>query len=130
MQALIDFLVSTDPHAKILRRNFVFKIIPMLNPDGVINGNSRCSLAGVDLNRQWDEPNALSHPTIYHAKALIKKLQARIILYSDFHGHSKKSHSFIYGSEFEEERGKRFDAREFPFILSKFTDHFRYFESK
>ena len=32
--------------AKILRDNFVFKIVPMLNPDGVINGNYRCSLAG------------------------------------------------------------------------------------
>lgn len=25
----------------------------MLNPDGVINGNYRCSLAGCDLNRRW-----------------------------------------------------------------------------
>jgi murein tripeptide amidase MpaA len=28
----------------------------MINPDGVINGNSRCSLAGVDLNRFWNDP--------------------------------------------------------------------------
>jgi len=27
------------------------QIVPMLNPDGVINGSYRCSLAGVDLNR-------------------------------------------------------------------------------
>lgn len=25
----------------------------MLNPDGVIVGNYRCNLAGVDLNRVW-----------------------------------------------------------------------------
>jgi hypothetical protein len=29
----------------------------MLNPDGVINGNYRCSLAGVDLNRRWKFPS-------------------------------------------------------------------------
>jgi murein tripeptide amidase MpaA len=29
----------------------------MLNPDGVINGNYRCSLAGADLNRRWKTPN-------------------------------------------------------------------------
>lgn len=25
----------------------------MVNPDGVIHGNSRCNFAGLDLNRQW-----------------------------------------------------------------------------
>ena len=25
----------------------------MLNPDGVIVGNSRCSVSGDDLNRKW-----------------------------------------------------------------------------
>lgn len=29
----------------------------MMNPDGVIHGNYRCSLSGVDLNRQWDNPS-------------------------------------------------------------------------
>ena len=28
-------------------------IVPMLNVDGVIAGNSRVNLAGQDLNRQW-----------------------------------------------------------------------------
>jgi len=37
----------------MLRHHFVFKIIPMVNVDGVIHGNNRCSLAGVDLNRHW-----------------------------------------------------------------------------
>ena len=53
----IEFLTSSDPEAEILRKNYIFKIIPMLNPDGVINGNYRCSLAGCDLNRQWKTPS-------------------------------------------------------------------------
>ena len=28
-------------------------IAPMLNPDGVIIGNSRVNLGGVDMNRRW-----------------------------------------------------------------------------
>ena len=51
MKGVIDFLVSDQPHAVHLRNTFVFKIIPMLNPDGVIVGNYRCSLMGQDLNR-------------------------------------------------------------------------------
>jgi len=46
MKGVIDFLTGHSPEAKALRDNFVFKIIPILNPDGVINGNYRCSLSG------------------------------------------------------------------------------------
>ena len=46
MKGVIDFLTGHTPEAKALRDNFVFKIIPILNPDGVINGNYRCSLSG------------------------------------------------------------------------------------
>ncbi len=40
-KGLIDFLTSDNENAIALRRAFVFKVIPMLNPDGVINGNYR-----------------------------------------------------------------------------------------
>jgi hypothetical protein len=42
----------------------LLQIVPMLDPDGVINGNTRASLAGVDLNRQWVAPNAELHPEV------------------------------------------------------------------
>ena len=50
-QGLIKFLLSEQPQAILLRDVCIFKIIPMLNPDGVICGNYRTSLVGVDLNR-------------------------------------------------------------------------------
>jgi len=68
VEGIIDFLVSDTKEAEFLRENFIFKIIPMLNIDGVIHGNNRCSLAGVDLNRRWKEPNKKIHPTVYEAK--------------------------------------------------------------
>ena len=51
MKGVLEFLVSNAKEAKQLREKYVFKIIPMLNPDGVIYGNYRCGLAGCDLNR-------------------------------------------------------------------------------
>ena len=51
IQGIIDFLTGPEKTAKILRNTYVFKIVPMLNPDGVIVGNYRCSLSGLDLNR-------------------------------------------------------------------------------
>lgn len=51
-EGVMTFLVSKK--AEWLRKNFVFKIIPMVNPDGVIFGNYRSNLMGFDLNRKWD----------------------------------------------------------------------------
>jgi hypothetical protein len=88
-----------DPVAQSLRENYVFKLIPCLNPDGVAKGNYRSSFAGVDLNRQWILPNEFLHPTIFHAKKEFEKLykERPILLYCDLHGHSRKQNSFIYG---------------------------------
>ena len=75
------------------------KIVPMLNPDGVINGNYRTSLAGVDLNRRWDKPDPELHPTIWAVKDMVKRLQKTrlVIMQTDIHGHSRKEGLFVYG---------------------------------
>ncbi len=44
-QGIIDFLLGESRVAAELRGRFVFKLVPMLNPDGVINGNNRTSLS-------------------------------------------------------------------------------------
>ncbi len=72
----------------------------MLNPEGVLCGNFRCSFTGTDLNRRWDQPDRILHPQIYYLKNLLRKLVAEkkeILVFCDLHGHSKKIGSFIYG---------------------------------
>uniref|UniRef100_H0UWK9 tubulin-glutamate carboxypeptidase n=1 Tax=Cavia porcellus TaxID=10141 RepID=H0UWK9_CAVPO len=105
MKGTLEFLISNDPVARLLRESFIFKIIPMLNPDGVINGNHRCSLRGEDLNRQWLAPKAHLQPTIYHAKGLLQYLSSigrGPVVFCDFHGHSQKKNVFIYGCSIKE----------------------------
>lgn len=100
IQGVIDFLLTpNNKEAQALRETFIFKIIPMLNPDGVINGNYRCNILGVDLNRRWLNPSKLLHPTIYYAKMLAKSCNNdhSIIVFCDMHGHSKKRNVFMYG---------------------------------
>ena len=46
----------------MLRASFVFHIIPMLNPDGVVAGNFRTSYSGKDLNRQFNKLNKYVFP--------------------------------------------------------------------
>ena len=72
MEGFIEAVTANTPEALQLRRSLVVKIIPMLNPDGVILGNYRCGLSGVDLNRQWHDPSEARMPTIFHTNRLIK----------------------------------------------------------
>ncbi|XP_062456659.1 cytosolic carboxypeptidase 1 isoform X1 [Rhea pennata] len=105
MKGTLEYLMSNNPSAQSLRESYIFKIIPMLNPDGVINGNHRCSLSGEDLNRQWQNPNPDLHPTIYHAKGLLQYLASikRLpLVYCDYHGHSRKKNVFMYGCSIKE----------------------------
>jgi murein tripeptide amidase MpaA len=47
----------------------------MINPDGVVLGNFRTSLAGKDLNRQFKTKKLNLLPEISSLKSLIKKLK-------------------------------------------------------
>ncbi|XP_078398375.1 cytosolic carboxypeptidase 2-like [Cetorhinus maximus] len=99
MKGILDFLISEEPTAKELRQRCIFKIIPMLNPDGVIVGNYRCSLSARDLNRNYQHPKQELFPTVWHTKKMVEELQKDhyILLYGDLHGHSRKPNAFMYG---------------------------------
>ena len=72
MRGVVEFLTSTSLEARALRENFVFRIVPMINVDGVINGNYRCSLSGQDLNRRWKNPSKIVHPVIFNIKKMMR----------------------------------------------------------
>uniref|UniRef100_A0A8C6T7B5 Cytosolic carboxypeptidase 1 n=1 Tax=Neogobius melanostomus TaxID=47308 RepID=A0A8C6T7B5_9GOBI len=91
MKGTLEFLMGSSPLANSLRESYIFKIVPMLNPDGVINGNHRCSLSGEDLNRQWQSPNLELHPP-----------STTLRVFCDYHGHSRKKNVFMYGCSVKE----------------------------
>ena len=125
MKGVIDFLTGDSIEAQALRKLFVFKIIPMLNPDGVINGNYRWSLSGGDLNRRWKTPSRVLHPTIYEAKKLWKefKQEREVVLFWDLHGHSRNKNIFMYGNTMT---NNPTSTRIFPYVMSKLWDFFSF----
>jgi hypothetical protein len=118
MKGVIKKLVQDSRSSKILRKNFVFKLVPMLNPDGVRYGNYRCSLLGVDLNRRWAKPSKILHPTIFYTKKMIQVLNEThpVTLFCDMHGHSRKKNVFMYGCN---EKGSEFEIYK-KNLLAKF----------
>lgn len=73
LNGLMDKLMKEE--SQPLRENFVVRIVPMLNPDGVVYGNYRCSLLGCDLNRKWNCANRLLHPTVYHTLQMMTRMR-------------------------------------------------------
>lgn len=134
IHGLIDSLLNPKDDdekelVKNLKDHFEIYIIPMLNVDGVINGNYRCSLAACDLNRKWTKPSKALHPPVYFTKklceTLVEKDHKSFFLYLDFHGHSVKKNIFQYGNKTENWYSKprsnfmNFTPSLFPMMLSK-----------
>jgi len=128
MQGVLDFLTGPSLKAHMLRQRYLFKIIPMLNPDGVVLGNYRCNLSGQDLNRQWANPSLRLHPTIYHAKLALLRLasERNVLLSTDFHGHSKAMNLFFYGCENNTDEKYRLEEKVFPFMFEQNSEAFSF----
>lgn len=71
MEEFIRYLLSSE--GKNLRNVAVFKIVPMINPDGVAIGNYRCSSYGYDLNRCYQDPSAWAMPEIFGIRDVVEK---------------------------------------------------------
>lgn len=124
MKGMLDFLTSGHHIAEKLRRKFVFKLVPMLNPDGVIVGNYRTNLAARDLNRTYKDPKKESFPTVWHMKNMLEafKKDHQVIIYCDLHGHSRKPNVFMYGCTADPKMASMSDFLEerlFPWMMSQ-----------
>jgi hypothetical protein len=100
LDGFIEFITSQCATAQLLRSRYIFKIIPMLNPDGVVRGHYRGDSNGVNLNRVYDTPDPELHPTIWATKTYIEYLGqlGKVQWYIDFHGHANKPGSFLLGN--------------------------------
>ncbi|CAE7246372.1 Agbl5 [Symbiodinium sp. CCMP2592] len=93
----LRFLLSDDPRAAKLRDRFVFKLVPILNPDGVASGHYRTNSLGLNLNRHYDKPTPKEHEGIWATKRILSHWarQNRLLVYLDLHGHASKRGCFL-----------------------------------
>ena len=83
--AFTETILGDSDLAQQFRARFRVIAIPLLNPDGVVGGNWRNSLGGVDLNRDW---GLFTQPETQLVAELLKNLDAsnsKIRMFIDFH---------------------------------------------
>lgn len=86
-----------DPISKKLLEKAVFYVIPNINPDGSILGNLRANAAGVNLNREWANPDPETAPEVYH---ILKTMEMTgVDLNLDIHGDEGLPYNFISSIE-------------------------------
>jgi murein tripeptide amidase MpaA len=139
MQGFVKYLLGDSHSARQLRKRVVFKVVPMINPDGVIIGNYRTSMSGNDLNRRYHKPDFRIHPTVCAIKQIVNELtfgmdedderkgkvpytqNEDVLAFIDMHGHSRKKNVFIYGPQVPLHSTHYFKMRIIPKLLSEET---------
>lgn len=142
LDGMLDLLLHpTDEGAISLRRNFVFKIIPMLNPDGVCQGFYRTDTRGVNLNRVYEDPSSEHAPTVFAAKQLLLDIVESYegagseralenVVYLDLHAHASRRGCFVYGNNLLDRvnvsNAKQIDTQLFARLVGLNTPYFDY----
>ena len=86
-----------DPVARVLRRDATFHVVPNMNPDGSRRGHLRTNAAGVNLNREWNNPSEERSPEV--ACVLQRMDDTGVDFAIDVHGDEAIPHVFLAGFE-------------------------------
>ncbi len=122
MFAFLETVYAETELASAFRDRFRIVSLPLLNPDGIINGHWRHNLGSTDLNRDW---GPFGQPETSVIAALLDSFgnEDRLRMFVDFH--STKDNRFYTQSEptnppgFSAEWLSRSDARigdDYPFV--------------
>jgi hypothetical protein len=101
MEGALRFLVSDDPAAQHLRDTTIFKLMPMMNPDGAAFGLVRFNANGYDTNRQWDLVDLRDKqwlekmPEIWYVKTAILSQHARHPIDLVFNLHNDEGNEYM-----------------------------------
>ncbi|KTE18564.1 hypothetical protein ATE67_17850 [Sphingopyxis sp. H050] len=98
MEGALEKLTDpADPHARSLRQKCRFHIVPNMNPDGSRRGHLRTNFAGVNLNREWDNPTAERSPEVLAVRGAMD--ESGVDWAMDIHGDEAIPAVFLAGFE-------------------------------
>ncbi|GHF17639.1 peptidase M14 [Kordiimonas sediminis] len=114
----VETLLGDSALAKEFRQKFGIVMIPLVNPDGVDNGNWRHNMQGQDLNRDW---GLFDHPESQAIEQELERFakQDDIALFLDFHSTNR---NVLYTQGDEEETKPDMFARRWSAAAMKRLD--------
>lgn len=101
LNGILDLLTDKESQVgKALLKQFVFKIVPLLNPDGVARWYYRLDTKSQNLNRYYTDPKIEAQPTIFAVKKAIEQQNelGKLKVYIDLHAHASKRGWFMFGN--------------------------------
>jgi hypothetical protein len=84
IEGMCRFFLSKEPRAADLRRKFIFHAVPIMNPDGIAQGNMYCPVG--NLNRQWGLNTTTETACVEKFARDLGARRRKIDLFIDFHG--------------------------------------------
>jgi len=121
----VETLTVDSPVAEAFRDRFRVFIVPMMNPDGVEEGQWRHNLGGVDLNRDWVKFAQPETRAVRDAiEKRLKEEDAKAYLFLDFHS---TNHDIFYT---QPKDAKVFPAGFTDEWLAKLAERFPNYEPK
>lgn len=126
MEGAIDCLLDpADPVARALRRDCRLHIVTNCNPDGSRRGHLRTNAAGVNLNREWNNPTPERSPEVL---AILARMDATGVDFAmDVHGDEAIPAVFIAGFDgipaWTPQQGAKYDR--YQAILDRRTTDFQ-----
>jgi len=119
MEGFINRLIDeNDPVSRILLSKATFYLVPLINPDGVVHGNLRANAAGLNLNREWGNPDPEKAPEVFHI--LNKMIEKGADLNLDIHADEALPYIFVSSIE----GIPSYDAH-LKFLLTSFKEHWK-----
>ncbi|OYX67377.1 MAG: hypothetical protein B7Y88_01005 [Sphingomonadales bacterium 32-64-17] len=98
MEGALDLLTDlADPIGRKLRQLCRLHVVPNCNPDGSTRGHLRTNAAGVNLNREWENPTADRAPEVLAIRNAMD--ESGVDFAMDVHGDEAIAANFIAGFE-------------------------------
>ena len=104
IHSLTNLLLTNDPLSHAFRQEYECWIVPMINPDGVVCGNYRCTLQGRDMNRLFlsDEDTGSRVYEVELLRTLQKSVADRCKLFLDVHADGSRLNAYTLAPEFDD----------------------------